>query len=302
MDKEPLQEMAKVIIDRGFSEDSMKVLANRYVTYKFAESLEFARIAGIHYDIFRTNQDQQEKVKVLTIVELLILAGDIMDDIQDQDAHENVPWSQVEDSYNFNIVVGIILICLQEVSEFGRGQPQADIYQLLLQSINGQQIDLQNELLTEDDYFHMCFLKSGSLIAIACLLGAGHIEESISEKIKAYANYLGVIFQLRNDVNDMEEGFSKNDLLHKKRTLPILYYLNTDNQAYTVIQDYYLNSSSNQDVSIVHRDLMNEDALLYCTVVEKVFIRKFHQAVEQLGLSSIQEERLLQIATVAENG
>lgn len=294
-----LIDMARLFVDKGFMEESIKKDTNRYIEYKFNQSIEFAKITGIHFEVFSENKVTKYKMKAMTIIELIILASDIMDDMQDKDAHKDAPWSKLNDAFNFNIVVGILLICLKEIDGIGKKEDtdwiKQHTQQLILQSISGQQIDLKNELISESDYLYMCHMKSGSLIALACLLGAGNIHKQIHKKIIDYANYLGVIFQIRNDVYDMENGFEKKDLLNKKRTLPILYYLNTVDEEYTAIQDYYLRKSSNLDVVKVHQDLMRGDALLYCSVVEKVFIGKYERIISELNLAKEQKGLLLSI-------
>lgn len=294
-----LIDMARLFVDKGFMEESIKKDTNHYIEYKFNQSIEFAKITGIHFEVFRENKVTKYKMKAMTIIELIILASDIMDDMQDKDAHKDAPWSKVNDAFNFNIVVGILLICLKEIDGIGNKEDTDWIKQhtqrLILQSVSGQQIDLKNEIMSESDYLYMCHMKSGSLIALACLLGAGNVHKQIQKKIIDYANYLGVIFQMRNDVYDMENGFEKNDLLNKKRTLPILYYLNTVDEEYTAIQDYYLRKSSNLDVVKVHQDLMRGDALLYCSVVEKVFIKKYERIISELGIAKDQKGLLLSI-------
>ncbi|WP_156858015.1 polyprenyl synthetase family protein [Oceanobacillus sp. AG] len=302
MQREKLVNMAKKMINEGFMEKSIKTEINHYIEYKFNESLNFAKITEIHFDIFREDKNNIYKLKAMTIIELIILASDIMDDIQDKDAHKDIPWSKIDEAYSFNIIVGILLICLNEVDTIGDKSDtewlKNNIYQFLLQAISGQQIDLKNELLTEADYLHMCYLKSGSLIALACLLGAINVDNRVKKIISEYANYLGVIFQLRNDVADLKNGFIKNDLLLKKRTLPILYYLNTNDKVYENIQDYYFNSLSNKDPSTIHQDLMSKDALLYCSIVESIFIRKYERIIDQFNLSKSKKDLLLNIISI----
>ncbi|MFD2133876.1 polyprenyl synthetase family protein [Pseudogracilibacillus auburnensis] len=295
MPRERLIDTACKFIDKGFMEDSLRVDAKRYVEFKFNQSINFAKLTEIHFDIFRENKNSIHKMKAMTIVELIILASDILDDIQDRDA-KDVPWSNVDDAFNLNIVVGMLIICLQETDGIAGVNETLWIKQkikdLMLQSLNGQQIDLKNEIISEDDYIQMCNMKSGSLIRLACLVGAGKVDDEINKGIKEYANYLGVIFQLRNDVLDMKNGFIKNDILSKKRTLPIIYYLNTKNEAYDSIKDYYLNSSSNLDAERIQQDLMSGDALLYCSIVIKIFLNKFKVGIDNLKTSHRLKQQL----------
>ncbi|MFD1066387.1 polyprenyl synthetase family protein [Oceanobacillus locisalsi] len=290
MIKSQLISMANAFVNEEFLEKNIKEYTSSYIDYKFNLSIEFAKITCIHFDIFRSNQDKTYKIKAMTIIELIILASDILDDLQDKDTPKDTPWYKVDDGQNQNIIIGLLLICLKKADDIGHEKDtkiiKKYINNYLLKSIGGQQMDLSNDLQNENDYIYMSYMKSGSLITIACFLGAGgNIDKQISEKIDKYANYLGLIYQLRNDLVDMKNGFIKSDLLFKKRTLPILYYLNTDDEAYRDIQDYYLNNSSDFDASMIHKDLLQEDALLYCSIVERIFIRKYQETIDQIDLS-----------------
>lgn len=287
LSRETLIKMAKNFIDQGFYEESLKDHANQYIAYKFNQSITFAKITEIHFDIFREKKHPLHKIKAMTIIELIILASDILDDIQDKDA-QDVPWRTVDDALNLNIVVGTLTICMKESDGMAEEDEskwiQEKISDLILLSISGQQIDLNNTLSDENDYLQMCHMKSASLIRLACLLGAGKVDEEMSKNIEEYSNYLGVIFQLRNDVADVIAGFRKSDIVSKKRTLPILYYLNTKNEAYTSIQDYYLNPSSTLDAEIIHQELIKGDALLYCSIVEEVYVHRLKVCLNNLTI------------------
>src|SRR5699024_12064879 len=113
MTKETLINLAKGFIDKGFYENRLKKYANEYIEYKFNESIIFARITEIHFDVFRKQKNYSHKMKAMTIMELVILASDILDDIQDQDAHE-VPWGVVDNALNLNVIIGIVTLCIKE--------------------------------------------------------------------------------------------------------------------------------------------------------------------------------------------
>lgn len=119
-----LIDMARLFVDKGFMEESIKKDTNRYIEYKFNQSIEFAKITGIHFEVFSENKVTKYKMKAMTIIELIILASDIMDDMQDKDAHKDAPWSKLNDAFNFNIVVGILLICLKEIDGIGKKKTQ----------------------------------------------------------------------------------------------------------------------------------------------------------------------------------
>lgn len=108
------------------------------------------------------------------------------------------PWSNVNLGENLNIIIGFLLTALHKVtllngSVEARNVISQQIQLLLLQSINGQQKDMHNRISNESEYLEMVSLKSGSLIQLACILGAVDIPPKTLETIKTYANYLGVV-------------------------------------------------------------------------------------------------------------
>lgn len=298
MTNHTLFETANKLIADETLEDSLKDYIRQYIQYKFRDPAVFSTLTEVHYHLFRKRKDNTQKEKLMTMIEIVMLTGDIADDMQDKDAI-STPWYYVHDSTNLNIILSLLMLCLKELNQ-SEDQHETDwmnqiFHQLLLQSIHGQQIDLNNNLKSEADYLHMCQLKSGSLIKLACLLGAGQIETKAKDKIEEYCNYLGVVFQLRNDVNDLKNGFVKNDLLYKKKTLPIIYYLNTCDPAYDQIKDYYLDDSSSLDPADVHRDILSGDAFFYCAVIEKMYCHKYKQCIQQLNMSQQDKQILLNL-------
>ncbi len=107
---------AKKLVYGHFFESTLRQCSSEYIEYKFNDSTRFANITLVHYEIFQDNQNEEEKQLLLTIIELLMLALDIMDDIQDEDFLEG-PWTKHPIATNLNIIMGFLLICLQEVDK-----------------------------------------------------------------------------------------------------------------------------------------------------------------------------------------
>jgi competence protein ComQ len=72
--------------------------------------------------------------------------------------------------------------------------------------------------------------KSGSLIKLACYMGYASLDVSPQTigHIEGLADYAGLIHQIQNDIKDLNEFDNKSDLFLKKRTLPILYLLESE--------------------------------------------------------------------------
>ncbi|WNS80464.1 polyprenyl synthetase family protein [Domibacillus sp. DTU_2020_1001157_1_SI_ALB_TIR_016] len=284
-----------------FKEAALQEKTLVYVRYTFNKTGFFAKLSGLHYDVFWQRKRTGEKEQLMVIVELLFLALDIMDDIQDGDGHEH-PWGEVDTAQNLNILTGLLMICFLEVSRLQMDETVKSgvLYMIqanVVKAINGQAADLQNCLETEEDYLNMVSMKSGSLIEIACLLGAGEVKPAIEQEMKVYAHYLGIVEQLRNDVYDLFQPEKKSDLYHKKKTLPVLFCLNSEQSKYEAVKRYYENGikepSTEEERAAVQSLLVEGDALSYCSVIEKLYLYKIRTSVTRMPISEKQKKQLM---------
>lgn len=84
----------------------------------------------------------------------------------------------------------------------------------------------------EDVYFDIIRMKTASLIASCCAMGARSTSQSNEdiEKMRLFGEKVGIAFQIKDDLFDYgEEGTGKPvgiDIKEKKLTLPIIYSLN----------------------------------------------------------------------------
>ncbi len=89
----------------------------------------------------------------------------------------------------------------------------------------------------EDVYFDIIRMKTASLIASCCAMGAQSIHAGIEqvEKLRLFGEKVGIAFQIKDDLFDYEEsGTGKPgglDIKEKKLTLPIIYALNNCSDA-----------------------------------------------------------------------
>ncbi|WP_050182344.1 polyprenyl synthetase family protein [Domibacillus robiginosus] len=284
-----------------FKESYLQEKTVTYIKYALRQTGFFARLTGLHYDVFRKEKKGGEKERLMVIVELLFLALDIMDDIQDEDGMEH-PWGSVDTAQNINILTGLLMICFLEVSRLQTDENLQNEFGQMIQTnviraINGQSADLQNKLETEEDYLRMVSLKSGSLIGMACLLGVGKTEPAIKKEVERYADYFGIVEQLRNDVHDLFQTERKNDLFHKKKTLPVLFCLNSENPKYKKVQQYYRmgerKGSTEEERAMVQKVLAEGDALSYCSVIEKLYLYKIRTCISKMPIKEEQKKQLL---------
>lgn len=126
-----------------------------------------------------------------------------------------------------SIVTGDIRI-LSEISSLGKNLAEGELNQLSL---------VKEIILSEEEYFSVINKKTASLISACTKLGASSVGAS-EEKIllfEKFGEYLGICFQLRDDIfdyfaNDVGKP-TGNDIREGKITLPLLYALKkTDSQ------------------------------------------------------------------------
>jgi octaprenyl-diphosphate synthase len=87
--------------------------------------------------------------------------------------------------------------------------------------------------LSEEDYYGIIEAKTAELCACSCLLGARHAgaEPAVAERLEAYGRYLGIAFQIADDILDVagqEQTTGKSlgtDLQQQKPTLPLIRLL-----------------------------------------------------------------------------
>jgi octaprenyl-diphosphate synthase len=101
------------------------------------------------------------------------------------------------------------------------------------------QIEKSRKLdISEEDYFRLISDKTASLISACCELGVVTIKGNIPERavIKAYGDYIGLAFQITDDLLDIEGQQNLigkpvgNDLKENNITLPLIYALHHTSQ------------------------------------------------------------------------
>ncbi|KOS66796.1 ComQ [Lysinibacillus contaminans] len=291
-------------IQDSFYNEHLQQLALEYIDYKFKLPLSLSNLTEIHYQIFRTEYTNCELVDLQTIIEIILLASDILDDIQDQDSPTS-PWSNEKLNHNLNVLIGLLFISLSKINTLQCSNQTKiyinnNLYPLMLDALNGQHEDLENKLSNEVEYIKLATLKSGSLIFMANLLGAGEISTDNLNKVKEYSGYLGVIAQIRNDVHDLVNLENKKDLKKKKKTLPILYYLHNQDERFKVIKGYYEEITQFEELTKRERNILknaitNGGALTYCKIVEQIYLSKFKECIDSMELSQHHKNLLITI-------
>ena len=208
--------------------DELRGMLQSFKDEKTDVGYSFGKLCIIHYEAF-TGHCNEDIYKIAAAVELLILSFDIIDDLQDQDAEYS--WSRTPDlSLNTAIAMLVMASKIIRESNFEHKDLAVQILEkYALLSINGQQLDLLNCCRDEQSYLRMIEQKSGSLTAMSCLIGEVLAKGEVSTQVEEYSTYIGIIQQIKNDIQDLKKWDSKNDLLNRKYSLPIIFLFSTEN-------------------------------------------------------------------------
>ncbi len=115
--------------------------------------------------------------------------------------------------------IGILEVVSEAVKEMSEGE--------LLQIEKSRQLNI-----TEEIYYEVIRKKTATLIAACAKAGAYSVNagEEELDKMQQFGTYLGMAFQIRDDILDYEKKNmigkpTGNDLKEKKITLPLIYVL-----------------------------------------------------------------------------
>lgn len=287
------QEMLR-LIDRYFVQTDLKEKAQQSVNYKKDEGFHFGELTIFHHEMF--GGKSKHIISAAATVELLILSSDLFDDLQDQD-NSSTPWSKWNPALTLNIATGLLYLSTIAMNLIGiTNNLRQKFDQLVIQTLNGQHSDILNTIKTEEQYIDITSQISGSLVALACLTGTILATENHHDIVRKYAIHIGIVEQIKNDLNDIF-SFDKSDWRLKKHTLPILFILEHNIQS--IIFDYYNSIISFKDLCTekenVKKILLDSGAITYANSI----LRK-HQllAIEQMKILPICNEYKARLSTI----
>lgn len=271
------------IVKHHISIQEIRELLIEFIEYQSKKDFLFGELLVLHYDLHK-GAKTDEIYTIAACVELIILSFDILDDFEDEDA-DHSPWMNTP-NVSLNITTNLLYLSLDLIRKSNFEHKEKGVSILLeyaLQSINGQYKDLLGSCKTEKDYIEMTLEKSGSLVTLACLLGTVLATGIPSESVKKYSAYIGLIGQINNDIQDVQVDLNgKNDLVHYKYTLPIIYLLN--NQDIHIIRDYYHHKITREELvenqDFIFQKIEETGAILYAEVLKKIYQNKAAKEIQ----------------------
>lgn len=154
----------------------------------------------------------------------------------------------------------------------------------------------------EESYFEIIFAKTASLISTACYISANIASNGDEEKyisFKKYGEYVGMAFQIRDDVFDYISTNDKigkpvgNDIKERKLTLPLIYALQNaeEKTREDILSMIKLNSFSAENIEKIISFTIKAGGIEYAMAKAKEFVEKAKDSIA--FLSDIKEKEAL---------
>jgi competence protein ComQ len=257
------------IIDQYVDEQKLKALLQSYIANKAEDRGIWSNLTITIHHMLGGSSPHIHRLAAIT--ELIVLASDIVDDLQDQD-HLDKPWMADPPADTLNAVVTMIMIFFGQLSQLVGANHQAALHEvsrILVRSLSGQQKDLSNSVQTVDEYLVMVQEKSGSLIRLAFYMGYADLEcsEETITQLNDLADCAGLIHQIQNDKNDFMMLNVKSDFSLRKKNLPHLYLMLTENES---IMDEIMR----MDRADALQYIQDSGCVEYCDVVKTLCLNK----------------------------
>jgi len=290
LNNEIKKSLDEILSSNKFIDTNFKKILKCYIKEK--QIFNFGELCILHYRE-STNYFDINIYDVAAAIELLILSLDIVDDIQDDDT-DYVWMEKPQIALNAVMVMLVNVFRIIRKTQFKYKEQAIDIIEKqLLISINGQYLDIVNKHRDEKSYLNMISQKSGALTAMSCLVGEVLAKGTTSVKLNEYAMYIGMIEQIKNDLNDLIHNIQKRDILTKKITLPIIYILHTRRES--DVSKYY-----NLEIFDINRCflvdyLKSSGAIRYTLVIKRKLIIKVLNLIHEMKYSKEFEEYMKKI-------
>ncbi|MFJ7889708.1 polyprenyl synthetase family protein [Lysinibacillus xylanilyticus] len=290
---EQINEVLDILIENdALIGHELRSMLKNFKEEKMEVGYSFGKLCYLHYEAF-TDCLNADIYKVAVAIELLILSFDIIDDLQDKDS--DYSWTKTPD-LSLNVALAMLVMASRTIRETSFEHKNTAIQILedyALRSINGQQLDLLNTCRDEQSYLQMIEQKSGSLSAMACLIGEVLATGGTSSEVEEYGKYIGIIQQIKNDIQSLKTWGPKNDLLNKRYSLPIIYLLSQENDVSKSVINYYNDDmDAFLDNNATENELTNGGAIRYAITMKNVYKFKALNILENVTINELGEDYL----------
>ncbi len=265
--------------------------------------------------------DWQTALPAAAALELVHNFSLVHDDIQDHDPerrHRPAVWSVWGEAQAINAGDALLALGRLAVLKLGREGVPAErvteaarvLDECTLEIVEGQALDISFEErldVGEDAYLEMIEKKTGALFDCALRLGglAGADDPAISEALGRCGRWLGVAFQIRDDMLGVWGAENRTgkppaaDIRNRKKSLPVVYALARAEGATAdeLRRIYSQPQLSDSDVSTVLGSLDSVGAQAYCRGVAE---EHRERALSELGGAGLKPGPAAELRQVAD--
>lgn len=275
--------------------DELKTMLKRFKAEKVDTGYSFGKLCFWHYEAF-VDCLNDDIYKVAAAIELLILSYDIIDDLQDKDS--DYIWSKTPE-LALNVALAMLVMSSKAIHNTTfehKNMALRLLQEYALRSISGQQLDVLNDCQDEQSYLQMIDQKSGSLTAMSCVIGEALAKGEMTTEVEEYGKYIGIIQQIKNDIQGLKTWGPKNDLLNKKYSLPIIYLMSQNNSVSKYVINYY-----NKDIvtfldkNAIGNELQNGGAIRYAITIKNLYKLKALNNLENVAINKVGKEYLIKL-------
>ena len=249
----------------------------------------------------------ERAVPVGAAIELFVAAGDVLDDVQDQD-NPGALYVFHGPGKAINAGTALLMLTWRAIHRLRlrwvEDEATVNVSKVFsssgLTACLGQHQDLEFESrtdVTEDMYLEMTAKKSAALMECACRAGAV-LGTRVGDLMEAYATYghnFGMASQIENDlVSLVHQTGEKSDLARGKKTLPIIFALHHAPKE----QGEYLARVFGGQVALAEAEkevpeiLRAVGAIEYSLVVADIHKQRALKALESTGIAHPANEEL----------
>lgn len=163
----------------------------------------------------------------------------------------------------------------------------------LLQIEKARKLDIQ-----EDVYFEIIQNKTASLLAAACASGAFSTTKdmAIKEKMWTFGNYVGIAFQIKDDlmdygVNDIGKPLGL-DIKEKKMTLPLIYTLQNSSSKIKRSIIYKIKNKNKEPATVQYiiDEVKKHGGMDYASKIMHEYIEKAMGILKDIPMSEAKTE------------
>jgi geranylgeranyl diphosphate synthase type I len=243
-------------------------------------------------------------------VEFLVAAGDVIDDIEDQD-YEGALWRVYGQAQAVNAATALLTLARAEIRRLEQREVAVDVILRIMDAFDaamltacaGQYYDLvyENKIdVSEDMYFQMLASKSAPLAGSACSIGAmlATDDQQIIASFSQFGRNFGIAAQIDDDIHSlMDTGSGKSDIRRRKKTLPVIYGLAHCKGAERefLAEVYSEKTSMTPEIeNQVRRILAHSGGIHYSLIMAEVYRQKALKALQETGIPA---ERLKSLLT-----